>query len=148
MFVFGFDSDGPGTMERTVRFAQQQGLFSVQFMILTPLPGSRLARELEDQGRVLHHDWSLFDAHHVVFQPARVTPEELSRWQLEGHRRFYCVPALVSHLVHRRWFEVIVTVYAMQLALRWRWHNSAYLRSLKQFSAKPTPLLEASTQPA
>lgn len=148
MFVFGFDTDGPGTMERTVRFAQQTGLFSVQFMVLTPLPGSRLAQELEDDGRVLTQDWSLYDAHHVVFQPAQVTPEELNIWQYEGHKRFYGAPRIAAHLIKRRWFRAIVSVYATQLAYRWRWSNGAYLRSLRQFSLKTPKLLNQSPQPA
>jgi radical SAM superfamily enzyme YgiQ (UPF0313 family) len=148
MFVFGFDTDGPGTMERTVQFAQQQGLFSVQFMVLTPLPGSRLAQELEDQGRVLNHNWSLYDAQHVVFQPAQVTPEELAMWSYEGHRRFYGMPRIAAHLVKRRWYKAIVSIYATQLAFRWRWSNGAYLKSLKEFSLKSPKFLDQSPQPA
>ncbi len=139
MFVFGFDTDGPGTMERTVRFAREAGLYSVQFLILTPLPGTRLTDELEAEGRVLHHDWSKYDAHHVCFQPTQVTPSELQRWQMEGHRRFYSAGHALRHLRHRDVAGALVGLYAARINQEWRRHNTAYLESLKRLSARLSP---------
>lgn len=130
MFVFGFDSDGPGTMERTVEFARRHQLFSVQFLLLTPLPGSRLGAEIKAAGRLLHEDWSQYDAHHVVFQPARITPRELQRWQTEGHRRFYSPGQIAGRLWRRDWAGVTVSLYAARLNISWQRRNAAYLRSL------------------
>jgi radical SAM superfamily enzyme YgiQ (UPF0313 family) len=130
MFVFGFDTDEPGTMERTVEFARAQGLFSVQFLILTPLPGSRLTKELEEEGRVLHHDWALYDTHHVCFQPARVTPFELQTWQTRGHRQFYSPLQIAKRIVGRQWHAAAVSAYAANQARKWDRQNLDYMKSL------------------
>ena len=135
MFVLGFDEDGPGTMERTVAFAQQHDLFSVQFLILTPLPGSRTHREMEDEGRVILHDWSLYDAHHVVFRPRNVTPSDLMRWQYQGHWLFYTRKQLFKRLLQRKWLGAFLTAYARRINRRWNRDNAGYLETLRQLSS-------------
>jgi radical SAM superfamily enzyme YgiQ (UPF0313 family) len=51
--------------------------------ILTPLPGTKLFKRLDEEGRILHKDWSKYDTQHVVFSPAGMSPEEL----LQGYRK-------------------------------------------------------------
>ncbi len=133
MFVFGFDTDGEGTLERTVAFARELALSSVQFLILTPLPGSRTFRELEEQDRLTTRDWSRYDAHHVNFAPVGVAPVELQRWQIEGHRRYYRLwPTL------QRWSlrDLIIAVYAQRINRQWQLDNAGYLRELATASPR------------
>jgi hypothetical protein len=33
---------------------------------------------MEAEGRILHRDWDLYDTAHVVFQPKRMSPDELA----------------------------------------------------------------------
>jgi hypothetical protein len=40
-------------------------------------------------GRMLSDDWSLFDGHHAVMAPARISALELQLEVLEVMRRFY-----------------------------------------------------------
>ncbi len=134
MFVFGFDTDGPGTLERTIRFARSTNLYSLQFLILTPFPGTRLGDELDQAGRVLHRDWSKYDAHHVCFQPAQVSPAELQAWQIEGHRRFYSGSQIVTRLFQRNWAGAMISLYAARLNRSWQRRNAAYLDSLTKLS--------------
>ena len=134
MFVFGFDTDLPGTMERTVAFAKRHGLFSVQLMILTPLPGSRLAAEMQDSGRVLHQNWSQYDAHHVCFQPANISPSELQDWQIQGHRYFYSLGRLAGCLFRGNLAGVMITLYAAALNRKWRRSKALYLEELRRLS--------------
>ena len=149
MFVFGFDTDGPGTLDRTLRFAREADLYSLQFLILTPFPGTRLGEEMAQAGRVLHHDWSKYDTHHVCFQPAQVTPAELQAWQMEGHRRFYSGRQFASRLLRRNWSGAMVSLYAARLNRSWQRRNAEYLDSLTKLSphatlppARLTPRLE------
>lgn len=78
-FMFGFDSDDSGVFERTVDFTERARVDLPQFSVLTPLPGTRVWREMEEQGRILDRDWSHYDGGHVVFQPSLMTPEELEQ---------------------------------------------------------------------
>jgi hypothetical protein len=74
-FVLGFDHDRPEVFERTVDWIERARLECATFHILTPYPGTPLFRQMESEGRLLHRDWSLYDTSHVVFRPARMTPE-------------------------------------------------------------------------
>jgi len=76
-FIFGLDGEGEGCFDRFLEFTGQARLDAVLCGILTPFPGTRLARRLEEQGRVLHHRWELFDTQHVVYRPQGMTPEAL-----------------------------------------------------------------------
>ena len=91
-FVLGFDHDGPDVFARTVRWVEENRLECATFHILTPYPGTPLFRQMEAEGRLLTRDWDLYDTSHVVFRPARMSPEQLA----EGYAR--CYERLFSHL--------------------------------------------------
>ncbi len=88
-FVLGFDHDGPDVFDRTVSWIEANRLECATFHILTPYPGTPLFRRMEAEGRLLHRDWSLYDTSHVVFQPARMTPEELAEGYASCYRRLF-----------------------------------------------------------
>jgi len=90
-FVLGFDHDGPDVFERTVAWIEEARLECATFHVLTPYPGTPLFRQMESEQRLLHRDWTLYDTAHVVFRPARMTPEELA----EGYT--WCYERLFSH---------------------------------------------------
>ena len=90
-FVLGFDHDGPDVFKRTVEWVEEHRLECATFHILTPYPATPLFRQLEEEGRLLHRNWDLYDTAHVVFRPLRMTPEELA----EGYE--WCYQRLFSH---------------------------------------------------
>ncbi len=90
-FVLGFDHDGPDTFECTAGWIEDTRLECATFHILTPYPGTPLFRQMEAEGRLLHRDWTLYDTAHVVFRPARMTPEQLQ----DGYA--WCYERLFSH---------------------------------------------------
>ena len=82
-FILGYDSDTTETFDQLIDFVQHHHLFAPVFNILTPFPGTKLFQRLDSQNRILHRDWSQYDTRHVVFQPSRMSPDEL----LAGYRR-------------------------------------------------------------
>ena len=70
MFVLGSDEDDRATIRQTVRFAKKTGIDTVQFLILTPIPGTETYQELCRQDRIFVKDWAKFSGHHVVYYPA------------------------------------------------------------------------------
>lgn len=142
MFVLGFDTDTYDTPERTLSFAREHDINTVQFLILTPLPGSRTYDELEAAGRLLFHDWSLYDAHHVCFRPKTVTPRELQRWQLWGHEHFYSGGMIARSVWDRRFIRAAVGVYARRMQNNWIKDNAAYLQELERLSSPKVHELE------
>lgn len=88
-FVFGMDDDDASVFERTVEWAVRQGIETATFHILTPYPGTALHERMSREGRILHSDWDLYDTRHVVFRPARLTPEQLEAGYWWAYREFY-----------------------------------------------------------
>jgi len=88
-FVFGMDGDDPSVFERTVDWAVDHGIETATFHILTPYPGTALYRRLHEQGRITVHDWDVYDTRHTVFQPARMSAEQLERGYWRAYRDFY-----------------------------------------------------------
>ena len=78
-FVFGFDHDDVDVFERTAAFSIDTHLDLPRFAIMTPFPGTPLFGKLEREERILTTDWGLYDGQHVVYEPARMSPEELLR---------------------------------------------------------------------
>ena len=94
-FVFGMDDDDENVFRRTVDWAIEQGLTTATFHIQTPYPGTRLFARMEAQGRIVTRDWDLYDTRHVVYQPARLTPQALKEGYDWAYREFYRWPSIV-----------------------------------------------------
>lgn len=98
MFVFGGDSDDVANLRNTVRFALRNSIETVQFMILTPLPGTAYYDGLERSGRLLTKEWRLYDGQHVVYQPNKMSPYDLQKETFRAMKRFYSLGECVKML--------------------------------------------------
>ncbi len=104
-FVFGFDSDDETVFQDTLEFAMRNRIQVAQFAHLVPYPGTRLYRELLEQGRVEEGFWfePEWDAR-VVYRPARFTPEKLTRLTHQVQRDFYSCRSIARRMYpHRHW---------------------------------------------
>jgi radical SAM superfamily enzyme YgiQ (UPF0313 family) len=128
MFVLGFDEDDWRTARKTVRFAKKARLSTTQFLILTPLPGSEFYRKMEAEHRLLLHDWALYDAHHVVFEPARIALPDLQKAQIFCHRKFYSLKQMAAKILAGQWLSVGIAHYARKLNRMWKRRNRTFLR--------------------
>jgi radical SAM superfamily enzyme YgiQ (UPF0313 family) len=88
-FVFGMDDDDEGVFERTVAWAVENGITTATFHIQTPYPGTGLHARMTQEGRITTSNWDLYDTRHVVFRPARLTPEALKAGYDRAYREFY-----------------------------------------------------------
>jgi radical SAM superfamily enzyme YgiQ (UPF0313 family) len=88
-FVFGADTDTPEVFAKTADFAIRAGIDLPRFAIATPFPGTPLFKRLEAEGRLLHRDWSKYDAQHVVFRPAQMSVRQLEEGLVDAWRRCY-----------------------------------------------------------
>jgi radical SAM superfamily enzyme YgiQ (UPF0313 family) len=89
MFIFGSDEDDKRVFLRTSEFCNEHEIDSTQFAILAPLPGTRVFKEFESQGRLLHKDWQYYDALHAVFRPGKMTALELQEGMIDAFKDFY-----------------------------------------------------------
>jgi radical SAM superfamily enzyme YgiQ (UPF0313 family) len=88
-FVFGMDDDDGTVFRRTVDWSIAQGITTATFHIQTPYPGTRLFARTEAAGRLLTRDWDRYDTRHVVYRPAKLTPEALKAGYDWAYREFY-----------------------------------------------------------
>jgi radical SAM superfamily enzyme YgiQ (UPF0313 family) len=88
-FVFGLDEDDPDVFRRTVDWAVKNSLTTCTFHILTPYPGTRLFRDMETQGRILHKNWDQYDTRQVVYKTVGLSAGELKRGYDWAYRSFY-----------------------------------------------------------
>ena len=88
-FVFGMDDDDADVFRRTVDWAVEHGITTSTFHIQTPYPGTKLFARMEDEGRIVTRDWNLYDTRHVIYRPARLTPEALKHGYDWAYREFY-----------------------------------------------------------
>ncbi len=88
-FVLGFDHDRKDVFARTAEWIEENRLECSTFHILTPYPATPLFRQMEEQGRILHRDWTLYDTGHAVFQPKHMSPEELEQGYAWIYQRLF-----------------------------------------------------------
>lgn len=91
-FVFGYDNDDAAVVRRSVAFAREQKLFLAAFNHLVPFPGTPLYRRLAAEGRLRTPKWWLDPdgrVGDVVFQPRKMSPDELQALCLEARREFF-----------------------------------------------------------
>lgn len=133
MFVFGSDADTPESLRETVDFAIAHDIASVQFMVLTPLPGTRQTAKFEAAGRIFTRNWSLYDGHHVVFWPKNMDPLELQEAAIRSHHRFYRLRRWPASPRYRMWGFLISHGWERVP------DNMAYVRELRAFMATHEP---------
>ena len=98
-FIFGLDEDRPDVFLKTARLAVQIGIDLPRFAIVTPFPGTPLFDQLDTEGRILTRDWELYDGQHVVFQPARMSVEQLQTGNGLAWRHAYSWPGMARRLL-------------------------------------------------
>ena len=98
-FVFGLDHDTPDVFLRTARLAVDSRIDLPRFAVVTPFPGTALFQRLEREGRILTRNWELYDGQHVVFQPARLSVEELQKGVEAAWRHAYSVSSMARRLL-------------------------------------------------
>ena len=124
--VFGFDGDTLESIDRTIDVMIAEKVHLLYAFLLTPLPGTDLHAQMEQQGRLLHRDYSRYDTGHVVFRPARMAPDELEDKFWEAYSRFYRNSAMA-----RRFSDVLY--WTGKHRLRHTMHNvvgNLYFRHL------------------
>ncbi len=134
MFVIGSDEDELETLDATAKFATSRGLESVQFMILTPCPGSPDWDHVYAKGNkdILTYDWSLYDGHHVVHQPRKLSPYELQVGAMRAMKKFYSWGTIVRSLVARRdVYTAGIQLYGKRLIREWYKVNTGYVAKLR-----------------
>lgn len=127
MFVLGADTDDVETIRGTADFATGLGIDTVQFLILTPLPGTPFFHEMEESGRLLHTDWSKYDVQHSVFRPRLMSPATLQMETFRAMARFYSWKYILRHLARLDFHYALIGLFGKTAVHKSLKASSAYL---------------------
>jgi radical SAM superfamily enzyme YgiQ (UPF0313 family) len=131
MFVLGSDTDDIETIKNTAKFAKKLEIESIQFLMLTPLPGTPVFEELKNDGRLIHTDWSKYDAHHAVFEPKLMTSFELNVETLKAMSKFYSWSAIFRNLWQFDLFYTVVCLYGKRSVKKALSDTKKYMEQLR-----------------
>ena len=121
MFVVGSDEDDVETIDATAEFALKNDIDSIQFMILTPIPGSPDWEQLYDRGNkyVISKNWQFYDGHHVVHQPRRMSPYELQKGALDAMAKFYSWRGIAKKLMKGDYYYTAIRYFGKRMVRDW-----------------------------
>jgi len=110
MFIFGTDSDTKETFRQTSDFCKDTGIDFVQYSVMTPLPGSQIYHDYEQQGRLLHKDWEFYDGLHAVFKPKNMTAYELQQGMIDCFSDFYTYTNGINDAINASFDTAITSI--------------------------------------
>lgn len=118
MFIFGEDTDTAKSMSATADFAIQNRINTVQFMVLTPFPGTQVYDRIESEGRLYHKNWDYYNGMFIVYRPRCMSASKLLDETHRAYNRFYSVRrTLVDTL------DLVLHIFLD--ALLWNFRNSS-----------------------
>ena len=121
MFVVGSDEDDLETLDATAEFALKHDIDSVQFMIMTPIPGSPDYDTLFDHGEkyIISKNWQFYDGHHVVHQPRKLSPYELQIGAIGAMEKFYSWRGIAKKLAKRDMYSATIRYWGKKMLREW-----------------------------
>jgi len=135
MFVLGGDTDEIKTIWDTLKFAKRQKITSIQFLMLTPLPGTPVFYDFLEHNRLLSTNWENYDAHHAVFDPERMTAIELHVTTLKAMSKFYSWSYITKNFFRFKWLYMGAGIYGKHASHEALKKAKDYVEELKSSSA-------------
>lgn len=132
MFIFGADNDDISTIRETVKFSKKMKIEMFNSLMLMPLPGTPILKKMEDEKRLISHDWSYYDGCHVVFKPERMTFLDLQEETIRALKSFYSPIRAFSGCNNK--FDLSTAFLRIQgncLLRRWKDSNREFMKHLK-----------------
>jgi len=109
-FIMGLDTDGPGIGKRIATTAKRYGVDMLNALFLTPLPGTRLWRQMESQNRIaaddFPHDWQYYTLSFPTALYKHFSRPAILHEMISCNRRFYSrwqvLRRIVGNFLRRR----------------------------------------------
>jgi len=96
-FVIGLPNQTEEEIKRFPLYAKKIGLSGAAFGIATPFPGTKLYRELKQDGLIAERDWTKYDEMHSVFELKNVSREKLEELGTYCHAKFWTLDKLIEN---------------------------------------------------
>ena len=124
--VFGFDNDTPDVFRNTLHTLDDLEVDVIQVSIFTPLPGTPRFKTMKN--RIIDHDHSHYDFHHVIFQPLGMSRDDLQAghdWATyEFYRPWRIIRRLMRHVrrpggLKTLFYHLAINIAYLGRVIRW-----------------------------
>lgn len=125
-FIFGFDSDTFDKLQQRANYMKHSAIDVMQTTLLTPLPGTRLFRRCQEEGRLLYtdypNDWQRYDMTEVLHKPCGLDAKQLSLRMKKLNMQIYFMPLLIikAILTFIRTRSLTSTMFAFSSNMNYR----------------------------
>ena len=96
--VLGLDGDDETVFDRTFNFLMQNNIALPRLYIITPVPGTPLYKQLENEGRILDYDIQKYVGGYAVFQPKHMSVETLQKGYWNLYKKLYSIKNIYRRL--------------------------------------------------
>ncbi len=131
MFFFGEDNDKKESITETVKFCLKNKIESIQFLVLTPLPGTELYKKYDEEKKIHNYDWKFYDAQHVVHYPKNIHSYDLQKLVFNGMQKFYSFKRALNSILKLNVKQTFLTLYANRLITSFFRENKLYMKYLE-----------------
>jgi radical SAM superfamily enzyme YgiQ (UPF0313 family) len=133
-FIIGNDYESPAYYKELADFLVHSGIDIVQISILTPLPGTGLMEQMQQEGRLIYHDfpqdWDKYRLSYLVHVPKQVEGDSIYIGDNYIKNRIYSFPTyqyrILKSLYSLRNLTSFSAAYKLNQALKESWQNSHY----------------------
>jgi radical SAM superfamily enzyme YgiQ (UPF0313 family) len=94
--IFGMDEHDKSIFDYTYEFVMRHSIPSVSAYVLTPYPGTDLYDRLEHERRLLHRNWAYYDHLTPVFQPSRMSLQDLVSGYMRFRQRLFSMKGILQ----------------------------------------------------
>jgi radical SAM superfamily enzyme YgiQ (UPF0313 family) len=100
-FIVGFDDDTPAVFDELADFILENRLETAFTLILTPLPGTAIFKEMDADGRIFSKNWRDYDHGTVTFVPKNMSPRQLHEGMRHVWKRVYSWQGIRQRILAR-----------------------------------------------
>lgn len=121
-FAFGGDEEDVSVFDRTVEMVIKAKIDLPRYSILTPFPQTGYYMQLEKEGRITERNWAMYDVQHCVFEPKKMTAEQLMEGTERAWRSTYSTGNIMKRLApfsHSPWLSVPLNLGYKGYADKW-----------------------------
>ncbi len=96
--IVGLDGDDVSVFERTYDFLMQNRIALPRIYILTPVPGTPMYRDMNEDGRIFDHDIQKYVGGSVVYYPKNMSVENLQNGYWKLYKNLYKPSSIIKRL--------------------------------------------------
>lgn len=133
-FIIGNSYESSEYYKQLSKFMFRSGIDSFQVSILTPLPGTALMEQFEQEDRIMYknfpEDWDKYRMSYLVYRPDETSAETIYAGDNYIKNRLYTFPRfqmrLLKSFLSLKGRYPFYSLYMMNKALKKSWMNSHY----------------------